>query len=81
MNETILWWLSVIEIPVLSALFWMIWKIKSEIADYKIEVANTYARSSEVLQLENRLTSHLLRIEVKLDVTALKTASLKAKHH
>lgn len=79
MNDQIQWWLSVIEMPALSALFWMIWKIKSELADYKIEVANTYAKVSEVMQLENRLTSHLLRIEVKLDVTALKTESLNAK--
>ncbi|PZP56804.1 MAG: hypothetical protein DI586_02525 [Micavibrio aeruginosavorus] len=79
MNENIFWWLSAIEIPVLSGLFWMIWKVKSELSDYKIEVANFYARSSDVMQVETRLTSHLLRIEAKLDVTALKTESLKAK--
>jgi len=79
MNENFLWWLSVIEIPALSALFWMIWKIKSDFSDYKIEVANHYARFSDVIQLENRLTSHLLRIEVKLDVTALKTEALNAR--
>jgi len=79
MSDQLLWWLSVIEIPVLSGLFWMIWRLKSELAEYKIQVANSYARSSDVLQLESRLTSHLLRIEVKLDVTALKTAALKAK--
>ena len=80
MNDDFFWWLSAIEIPVLSGLFWMIWKIKSEVSDFKIEVANNYARLSDVMQLENRLTSHLLRIEVKLDVTALKTESLKAKN-
>lgn len=79
MNENFFWWLSAIEIPVLSGLFWMIWKVKSELSDYKIEVANNYARSSDVMQVETRLTSHLLRIEAKLDVTALKTESLKAK--
>ncbi len=79
MNENLFWWLSAIEIPVLSGLFWMIWKVKSELSDYKIEVANNYARSSDVMQVETRLTSHLLRIEAKLDVTALKTESLKAK--
>ena len=79
MNENFFWWLSAIEIPVLSGLFWMIWKVKSELSDYKIEVANNYARSSDVMQVETRLTSHLLRIEAKLDVTALTTESLKAK--
>ncbi len=79
MNDNFLWWLSVIEIPVLSGLFWMIWKLKTEMADYKIEVANHYARLSDVLQLESRLTSHLLRIEIKLDVTALKTEALNAQ--
>lgn len=80
MNDQFLWWLSVIEIPVISGLFWAIWRLKTELSDYKIEVANGYARSSDVMQLESRLTSHLLRIEVKLDVTALKTESLRAKN-
>lgn len=79
MNEQFNWWLSAIEIPVLSGLFWMVWKLKTELGDYKIEVANHYARVSDVMQIENRLTSHLLRIEVKLDVTALKTEALNAK--
>lgn len=79
MPENFIWWLSAIEIPVLSGLFWMVWKLKTELSDYKIEVANHYARLSDVMQLESRLTSHLLRIEVKLDVTALKTEALKAK--
>ena len=80
MNTEFLWWLSVIEIPVLSGLFLLIWRIKGEFSDYKIEVANHYARLADVVQLENRLTSHLLRIEVKLDVTALKTESLQARN-
>ncbi len=79
MNGDFFWWLSAIEIPVLSGLFWMIWKVKSELGEYKIEVANFYARSSDVMQVETRLTSHLLRIEAKLDVTALKTEALNAK--
>ena len=79
MNENFIWFLSVVELPVLSGLFWMIWKLKNELSEYKIEVANHYARISDVMQLETRLTSHLLRIEVKLDVTALKTEALNAK--
>lgn len=79
MNENLMWWLSAIQIPVLSGLFWMIWRLKNELSEYKIEVANHYARVSDVMQLETRLTSHLLRIEVKLDVTALKTEALNAR--
>lgn len=77
------WWISVIEIPILSALFWLIWngrsafdarllKIKDDLADYKIDAARSYAQSRDLRMLENKLTAHLLRIEAKLDVTALK---------
>ena len=66
------WWIAVIEIPVLSALFWMVSRLRDDLADYKVEVARTYAQTSDMRLLENRLTSHLLRIEAKLDVTALK---------
>lgn len=72
------WWIAVIEIPVLSALFWMIWnsrrefengltKISEALADHRIEVARTYAETRDIRILENRLTAHLLRIEAKLD--------------
>lgn len=44
---------------------------------HKLEVAKTYVTSAEVKELENRITSHLLRIEAKLDTTALKTEALK----
>lgn len=40
--------------------------------DIRLETANNYARLSVVQDLERRLISHLLRIESKLDVTALK---------
>ncbi len=77
------WWISVIEIPILSVLFWLIWngrasadarflKLKDDLADYKIDAARTYAQSRDLRMLENKLTAHLLRIEAKLDVTALK---------
>ncbi len=66
------WWIAVIEIPILSALFWMVSGLRDNLADYKVEVARTYAQTSDLRNLENRITSHLLRIEAKLDVTALK---------
>ncbi|HOO50964.1 MAG TPA: hypothetical protein PLK94_06725 [Alphaproteobacteria bacterium] len=87
MSETILqtlgWWIAVIELPVLSALFWMIWNsrrdfesalqlLREDLSDHKVDVARTYAQTKDLRLLENRLTAHLLRIEAKLDATALK---------
>jgi len=77
------WWIAVIELPILSALFWLIWnsrrefesglmKVNQTLADHRIEVARTYAETRDLRIIENRLTAHLLRIEAKLDVTASK---------
>ncbi len=81
--QTFGWWIGVIELPVVSALFWMIWnsrkdfeqglqEVRAELALHMIDVARTYAQTKDLRLLENRLTAHLLRIEAKLDVTALK---------
>ncbi|MBL8637055.1 MAG: hypothetical protein JNN09_00970 [Alphaproteobacteria bacterium] len=86
------WWVSVIEIPVVSGLFWMIWtmrreheraldRITHELAEHKLEVARYYAPTRDLRTLEGRITSHLLRIEAKLDVTALKAEALQASSH
>tara|TARA_R110002124_G_scaffold287365_1_gene474112 strand:- start:44529 stop:44849 length:321 start_codon:yes stop_codon:yes gene_type:complete len=91
----LLWWVSVIDIPALTALFGLIWHVKQKgeeaviemhrlvdnrvmqlreaLSAHKLETAKSYARLSHVHALEDRLTSHLLRIEAKLDRTALKT--------
>ena len=72
------WWIAVIELPILSALFLMIWnsrrefeknlmKINQALAEHRIEVARTYAETRDLRIIENRLTAHLLRIEAKLD--------------
>lgn len=45
---------------------------------FKLEVAKTYASQKDLKDLEGRLVDHLLRIEAKLDVTAIKTAELHA---
>lgn len=84
------WWITVVDLPAMSALFWLIWRTRREVeyennrmremlASYKLEVAGHYARNSDLQALEKRLTSHLLRIEAKLDVTALKAEALQAK--
>lgn len=46
---------------------------------FKLEVAKTYASHKDSRELEARITSHLLRIEAKLDTTALKAEALSAK--
>jgi hypothetical protein len=54
-------------------------QMREALSAFKLEVAKTYAAISDLKDLESRLVGHLLRIESKLDVTALKTESLKAK--
>jgi hypothetical protein len=97
----ILWWITVIDLPAMTGLFWMIWKTRKEsqesgqqlrnviesrnaqmreaLSAFKLEVAKNYAAVSDLKDLESRLVGHLLRIESKLDVTALKTEALNAK--
>jgi hypothetical protein len=94
----LLWWITIIDIPAMSGLFWMIWRTKKEaeaavrqahetqemrstqlreaLSSFKLEVAKTYASTTDIKDLETRIVSHLLRIESKLDKTALKTQSL-----
>lgn len=89
-NDTLGWWIAVVEIPVLSALFWLIHHYRrdaaqenralaAELAEHRLEVARHYARALDLRVLEGRITSHLLRIEAKLDVTALKAEALHAE--
>lgn len=89
-DSTLGWWIAVVELPVLSALFWMIWNnrrdnergmhhLEEDLAEHKLYVARNYARTHDMHELEGRLTSHLLRIEAKLDVTALKAEALQAE--
>ncbi len=95
------WWITAIDIPAMSALFWLIWRTRKDsekkidelkeslefrsnqlregLYAFKLEVAKSYTKNGEVKELEQRLVDHLLRIESKLDATALKTESLKAK--
>lgn len=67
----------------LSELDQTIRALKSEydrdLMDYKLEVADTYARFAVVREIEKRVVSHLLRIESKLDMTALKTEALHSR--
>lgn len=54
-------------------------QFRDALGAFKLEVAKTYASHTDLRDLETRLVSHLLRIEAKLDATALKAEAAKAK--
>lgn len=83
LSVDMVWWITVIDIPAMATLFWLIWRtryensrlcheIEASLNDFKLDVARHYASRADVQMLEKRLVSHLLRIEAKLDSTALK---------
>lgn len=87
-DNAVVWWITAVELPVLGGLFWLIHKNKKEgdrdivalresLMEFKLDVAKSYASISDVKDLEVRLVAHLLRIEAKLDRTALKAESLR----
>ncbi len=53
-------------------------QLRDALAAFKLEVAKSYASISDMRELEDRLVGHLLRIEAKLDKTAMKTEALSA---
>lgn len=83
------WWIAVIEVPIVAALFRMIYSLRQdfqnrieradtrdseavsrardELAEFKLEVARTYVPLSLIRDVDQRLSSHLLRIEGKLE--------------
>ena len=54
-------------------------QLREALSSFKLEVAKHYAPASEMRELEDRIVAHLLRIEAKLDKTALKTEALQAQ--
>lgn len=54
-------------------------QMRESLSSFKLEVAKNYAAASDLKDVESRLVGHLLRIESKLEVTALKTEALNAK--
>ncbi len=97
----LMWWITVIDLPALAGLFWLIWRTRQDsetaidtmqslldkrsnqlreaLYAFKLEVAKHYASQTDLGNLERRIVSHLLRIEAKLDATALKAEALGAK--
>jgi hypothetical protein len=54
-------------------------QLREALSAFKLEVAKSYASQNDLRMLESRIVEHLLRIEAKLDKTALKAAALTAK--
>ena len=54
-------------------------QLREALNAFKLEVAKNYASQKDLRGVETRLVEHLLRIENKLDTTALKAEALKAK--
>lgn len=101
-SQDLLWWISVVDLPAMAGLLFMIWRVRGEscktinalnskldlrcdqlreaLHAFKLEVAKTYASQKELRALESRIVAHLLRIESKLDATALATERLKANN-
>ncbi|MDP7142125.1 MAG: hypothetical protein QF692_02495 [Alphaproteobacteria bacterium] len=102
-SEDLIWWITIVDLPALSSLFFLIWRTRRdhetamtrlrELLDtrntqmreaqfsFKLEAAKSYASISDMKELEIRLINHLLRIESKLDKTAMKTEALRAKNN
>ena len=53
-------------------------QLRDALGAFKLEVAKTYASHTDLRDLETRLVAHLLRIESKLDSTALKAEAVHA---
>ena len=101
LNSGLIWWITAIDIPAMSALFWLVWKSRQDseksvkilhdnlevrcsqlregLYAFKLEVAKSYASVSDMKDLEERIVSYLLRIETKLDQTALKAEALRSR--
>ncbi len=76
LSSGVLWWITAIELPALAGLLALYMKLRDAVVAEKLEAMRVFSTVSSVREIEQRLTSHLLRIEAKLDTTALKTESL-----
>lgn len=98
LDTGLIWWITAVDLPALSTLFWLILRGRKEaeealeelqgnldvrstqlreaLSSFKLEVAKSYSSVTDMKDLEGRIVSHLIRIESKLDQTALKTEAL-----
>jgi hypothetical protein len=72
------WWITVIAIPVVGALFWLRFHdrddvdnalrgLKDELANYKLLVATSFVSVAYLKEVESRIMAHLEKIEKKID--------------
>lgn len=72
------WWITVIGIPVVGALFWLRFRdrddvdtamrsLKDDLANYKLLVATGFASVSHLKEVETRIMANLEKIEHKID--------------
>ena len=72
------WWITVIGVPLVGALFWLrvhdreaidkgLREIKDDFANYKLLVATSFVTATSMKDLEVRIMSHLDKIEKKID--------------
>jgi hypothetical protein len=72
------WWITVIGIPIVAALFWLrfhdrdeldnsLRALKEELANYKLLVATSFVSGSYLKEVEGRIMAHLEKIEKKID--------------
>lgn len=66
--------LSVIVVPIVSAMAWYILRLQNKVdavndslKDLRVHVAEKYATNLYIKEVEDRITAHLIRIERKLD--------------
>jgi hypothetical protein len=81
--DQLIWWITAVDVPMITAFFIAFARLKRDVehnieqgrerlSAFKLTVAQNYASINHVKDLESRLIAHLLRIETKLDNTALK---------
>lgn len=83
LSTTLLQWIAIVDAPLITAFIItftrlrgdvnrQIEKLREKLNACKLDMAQNYASVNQVKDLEARLIAHLLRIETKLDNTALK---------
>jgi len=90
--DQLIWWITAVDVPLVTAfvvsfnrmrqgLDQQLGDLRDRFTTYKLEVAQNYASINHVKDLESRLIAHLLRIETKLDNTALKAHAVYVSPH
>ena len=90
LSGDLIWWITLVEIPAIAAVAGLFWRLRDrfgteiaglrrELTDHRLEVAQHYASVDLLKDTEKRLTSHLLRIEAKLDSRSFTSPQTSAR--